>query len=134
MCIYLFFKICKRSHALENNVQYVERYSITKEEEEEVQYTMCTYSHIETIFLLYSEICLNRTLNKLKSCIKRTLHKIPMSEIFVNLTCLFWTQKLFCLISNLGERFLHKDSNILTVNIFRLKKITLIADSICLTK
>jgi hypothetical protein len=35
LCIYLFFKICKRSHALENNVQYVERYSVTKEEEEE---------------------------------------------------------------------------------------------------
>ena len=33
--IYLFFKICKRRHAPENNVQYVERYSVTKEEEEE---------------------------------------------------------------------------------------------------
>jgi hypothetical protein len=33
--IYLFFKICKRRHAPENNVQYVERYSVIKEEEEE---------------------------------------------------------------------------------------------------
>jgi hypothetical protein len=30
--IYLFFNICKRRHAPENNVQYVERYSVTKEE------------------------------------------------------------------------------------------------------
>jgi hypothetical protein len=35
LCIFLFFKIRKRRHAPENNVQYVERYSVTKEEEEE---------------------------------------------------------------------------------------------------
>jgi hypothetical protein len=35
LCIYLFFKICKRRHAPENNVQYVGRYSVTKEEAEE---------------------------------------------------------------------------------------------------
>ena len=35
MCIYLFFKICKHRHAPENNAKYVERYSETKEEEEE---------------------------------------------------------------------------------------------------
>ena len=39
--------------------------------------------------LSYSETCLNRTLKKLESCIKQTFndYKVPVQEIFVNLTC-----------------------------------------------
>jgi hypothetical protein len=37
---------------------------------------------------VYSETCLNRTLYKPESCINQTLNKVPMSEIFVNLTCI----------------------------------------------
>ena len=36
--------------------------------------------------ILYSETCLNRTQSKMKSCINQTLNKVPMQEIFVNLT------------------------------------------------
>ena len=32
LCKYLFFKMCKRRHAPENNAQYVEHYSLTEEE------------------------------------------------------------------------------------------------------
>jgi hypothetical protein len=35
----------------------------------------------------YSESRLKQTLNKLKSCINRTLNKVLIQEIFVNLTC-----------------------------------------------
>ena len=37
--------------------------------------------------LLYSETCLNRTMNRLKSCINRTLGKVLKQEIFDNFTC-----------------------------------------------
>ena len=36
----------------------------------------------------YNETCLKRTLNKPKSCINRTLNRVLMKEIFVNLTCI----------------------------------------------
>ena len=59
--------------------------------------------HLKTLW--YSETCLNRILNelesginwnpewtgilnKLESCLNQTLNKVPMLEIFVNLTCI----------------------------------------------
>ena len=44
--------------------------------------------------LLNSKTCLNRTLNKPESCINRTLHDVPMQEIFLNLTCIYPTPVL----------------------------------------
>ena len=36
----------------------------------------------------YSEICLTQTLDKPEPCINQTFNKVPMLEIFVNLTCI----------------------------------------------
>jgi len=38
--------------------------------------------------MLHSETCQDQTLNKQKTCIYRTLNKVPISEILINLTCL----------------------------------------------
>ena len=38
--------------------------------------------------LVYSETCLNRTLNKQEFCINRTFIKVQMQATFVNLTCI----------------------------------------------
>jgi hypothetical protein len=37
--------------------------------------------------MIYNETCLNRTLNKPKSCMNRILNEVLMQEIFVNLIC-----------------------------------------------
>ena len=44
---------------------------------------------------IYSEICLSLTLNKPKFCINRTLNKVLMQKIFVNLTCINQTPVYF---------------------------------------
>ena len=49
------------------------------------------YEDLLTPLYMYYErvkICLNGTLYKPESCINRTLNKVPMYEIFVNLTCM----------------------------------------------
>jgi hypothetical protein len=63
LCIYLFFKICKRRHAPENNVQYVERYSVTKEEEEvdktftlPIYYSLFHDKNLTVTTLFYSQL------------------------------------------------------------------------------
>ena len=40
-------------------------------------------------------MCLSLTLNKLKFCINRTLNKVLMQKIFVNLTCINQTPVYF---------------------------------------
>jgi hypothetical protein len=47
--IYLFFKIYKRRHAPENNVQYIERYSVIKEEEEERRTLVLTSNTVTVV-------------------------------------------------------------------------------------
>ena len=44
---------------------------------------------------IYSEMCLSLTLNKPKFCINRTLNKVLMQKIFVNLTCINQTPVYF---------------------------------------
>ena len=50
-----------------------------------------TCVHYEFSKIWYSKPCLNWTLNKPKSCINRTLNKVLMQEIFVNLICIYRT-------------------------------------------
>ena len=41
------------------------------------------------LYVLYSDlnkICISVSVNKLESCINRSLNKVPIQEIFVNLT------------------------------------------------
>lgn len=37
---------------------------------------------------MYNETCLNRNLNKPESCIYLTLDKVPINDLFVNITCI----------------------------------------------
>ena len=56
--------------------------------------SLCSYFYHFFLFLAckkLSETCLSWTLNISKSCLNGTLKKVPMSEIFVNLTCINWT-------------------------------------------
>ena len=48
---------------------------------------LLTSPHQKNQLDAYGEACLNRTLNKTEY-IKRTLNKVPVYEIFVNLTCI----------------------------------------------
>jgi hypothetical protein len=62
----------------------------------------------------YSKTCLNRAPNKNG----RTLNKVPMHEIFVNIQCLFFSSHLQCLmISNKKEMINFKISNEFKKNI-----------------
>ena len=65
----------------------------------------------------YSETCLNRTLINLKSCINRTLKKVQMKEIFVNLTCINQTPVYYEHKSWSQGGFVYKGFTL--VNIFR---------------
>ena len=44
---------------------------------------------------MYSETCLNQTLNKTESCINQTINKVPLHQISVNLTCINQTPVYF---------------------------------------
>jgi len=48
-----------------------------------------------------NETCLNRTLNKMKPCIKYTFNKVQMYKIFINLTCINRTQKAVFVLTHL---------------------------------
>ena len=52
------------------------------------QIKMCRLQHTYKTISLYSKTCLNRTLNKPESCINHIKIKVPMMQIFVNLTCI----------------------------------------------
>ena len=51
--------------------------------------SVCVYLEIVSVcHFIYIETSLNQTLNKPESCINRKFNKVPMYEIFVNLTCI----------------------------------------------